>query len=104
MAKEQDFGYLARFAARPGERDALLGILLEAAEVLKSDPACLLYVLGTREDDPDSVWSNEIWASQAAHDAALQSEAARAAIGRARPLIARVEPLAPFMIAGGKRG
>ncbi|MGC8488793.1 MAG: putative quinol monooxygenase [Clostridia bacterium] len=104
MAEDKPFGYLARFAAKPGERDALLGILLEATEALRSDPECVLYLLGTREDDPDSVWSSEIWASQAAHDTALRSESARAAIARARPLIVGVEPLASFMMAGGKSG
>jgi quinol monooxygenase YgiN len=87
--------------AQPGQGDALAEILLAAATGLADNDACLLYLVSRSPEDPDAVFVTEVWTSRAAHDESLQGEQVRAAIQRARPLIARVAgtELRP---AGGK--
>jgi quinol monooxygenase YgiN len=96
------FGMHGRIVAQPGQGDQLAGMLLEAAKGLEENPECLLYVVSRSLDDPDSVWVTEAWTDRAGHDASLQDEAARALIGRARPLIAAFADRAEFRPEGGK--
>jgi len=78
-------GLIGRMRAQPGQRDALLAILLEGTEGM---PGCLSYVVAKDPADADALWITEVWASRASHAASLQLPAVRAAIARARPLIA----------------
>src|SRR5436309_5999143 len=57
--------------AQSGQGEALVGHLLAAAESLKSDAGCLLYLVNSEKGQPDTVWVTEIWRSQADLDAAL---------------------------------
>lgn len=82
------FGLHGRFGAVPGRVDELEAILLDAAESLKADDNCLLYVVSRQPDDPHAVWVTEAWTSAEAHRASLENEATRALIQRAMPLIA----------------
>lgn len=86
------YGSHNHFTAQPGQGDALAEILLQAAEGLRANHACLLYVVTRSPDDPDSIWVTEAWTSKAAHDESLQDEAMKAAIQRARPMIAGIAP------------
>ena len=47
--------------------------------------------MNTSPEDPDSIWVNEVWRSEADHDASLTDERTRATIARAMPLIAGME-------------
>jgi quinol monooxygenase YgiN len=85
------YGLHGHFTAQPGQGDALAEILLAAAEGLRPNDACLLYLISRSPDDPDIVWVTEAWTSKAAHDASLQGEDVKAAIQRARPLIAGID-------------
>ena len=71
------FGLRGIMKAHPGQRDELLDVLLEAADLVAS-------VRG----DPDAIWVSEVWRSEADHMASLTDEGVRAIIGRARSLIA----------------
>ena len=51
-------------------------------------PGCRLYVVSEVPSEPDAVSVTEVWDDKAAHDASLQLERVRAAIAKARPLIA----------------
>lgn len=84
------YGSHNRFTAQAGQGDALAEILLAAAEGLRANGACLLYLVSRSPDDTDVVWVTEAWTSKAAHDESLQGEDVKAAIGRARPLIVGV--------------
>lgn len=95
------FGMYAKFKAKPGERDRLVDILLEAAAGAGAAPDCELYVVNVSETEPDTVWVTEVWGCAEAHDASLQEEATRAMIQRAMPLIAGVESI-PIRPIGGK--
>jgi quinol monooxygenase YgiN len=78
-------GLIGRMRAAPGQRDALLAILLEGTSNM---PGCLSYVVARDPADADAIWITEVWDSRASHQASLQLPAVRAAIQRARPLIA----------------
>ena len=73
--------------AKPGQRDALLALLLEASRGAPM-PGCRLYVVSEIPAEPDAIAITEVWDDRAAHDASLQLESVRALIAKARPLIA----------------
>lgn len=79
------YGLIGRVKAVPGQRDALLAILLEGTG---SMPGCLSYVIARDPADADALWITEVWDSRESHAASLRLPAVRAAIPRARPLIA----------------
>jgi quinol monooxygenase YgiN len=96
------FGMHGRFNAQPGHGEALAAILLEAADALRADERCLLYVVSRDLDDPDAIWVTEAWTDREAHDASLQAPGVPEMIARARPLIAGMEGRAEFAPLGGK--
>ncbi|HET6762394.1 MAG TPA: putative quinol monooxygenase [Longimicrobiaceae bacterium] len=81
----QMYGLIGKFKAVPGQRDALIAILLEG---IADMPGCLSYVVAQDPGDPDAVWITEAWDGKASHAASLQLPSVQAAIGRARPIIA----------------
>jgi quinol monooxygenase YgiN len=88
------------FTARPGQGDALAAILLEAADALRANDACLLYVVS--REDADTIWVTEAWTDRDAHAASLDDPAAKDQIARAMPLIAGIDDRAEFEPLGGK--
>ncbi len=79
--------------AKPGQRDALLALLLEAPRG-PAMPGCRLYIVSEVPAEPDAIAITEVWDDRAAHAASLQLERVRALISRARPLIAELgQPL-----------
>ncbi|MED4959382.1 antibiotic biosynthesis monooxygenase [Paenibacillus macerans] len=94
------YGMYAKFTAKPGERDKLADILLEAAAGAEPVEECELYIVNISDAEPDTVWVTEVWSNKEAHDASLQQEAAKASIQRAMPLIAGVESIQIRPIGG----
>jgi quinol monooxygenase YgiN len=88
------------FNAQPGQGDALAAILLEAADALRANDDCLLYMIS--REDADTIWVTEAWTERAAHDASLDAPEAKDQIARAMPLIAGVENRVEFEPLGGK--
>jgi quinol monooxygenase YgiN len=79
------YGLIGKMTAVPGQRDALVAILLGSTQ---SMPGCLSYVIATDPADADALWITEVWDSVASHKASLSLPAVQAAIAKARPLIA----------------
>lgn len=79
------FGLIGKMRAAPGQRDALIALLLEGTEAM---PGCLSYIVARDPGDADAIWITEVWDSRESHAASLQLPAVRATIARARPLIA----------------
>ena len=96
------FGMHGCINAHPGQGEALAAILLEAAAAAENDDSCLLYFVSRSLDDDDAIWVTEAWTDRAAHVAALENEATRATIARARPLIAGFSGRSEFRPVGGK--
>ena len=78
-------GLIGKMRATPGNRDALIAILLEGTGGM---PGCLSYVVARDPADADAIWITEVWDSAESHRASLQLPQVRAAIARGRPLIA----------------
>lgn len=58
--------------ARRGEGGRLAELLLAAADDLRGDPGCELYLVSRQADDEDVIWVTELWRSQADLDASLE--------------------------------
>lgn len=79
------YGLIGKMTAVPGERDALIEILLEGTETM---PGCLSYVVAKDPSDENAIRITEVWDSRESHEASLALPAVKEAIARGRPLIA----------------
>jgi len=93
------FGMIGKMRAAAGKRAELIALLSENAQTM---PGCRHYIVMEDQSDPDGVWITEVWDTQASHTASLQLESVRAAIAKARPIIAgfdisvKTNPVAGF--------
>jgi quinol monooxygenase YgiN len=78
------YGLIGKIVATPGQRDALIEILLEGTLAM---PGCRSYVIARDPADADGLWVTEVWDDQASHRASLSLPAVQAAIARGKPLI-----------------
>lgn len=92
------YGLIGRMKAIPGQRDALIAILLEGVSGM---PGCLSYVAAQDPTDADAVWITEVWDSQASHRASLSLPAVQQAISRGKPRIASFEERFETIPVGG---
>ena len=79
------FGLIGQMLARPGKRDELVGYLKESTGAM---PGCLSYVVALDASNPDAIWITEVWDSRESHAASLKLPVVRAAIVKAKPVIA----------------
>jgi len=79
------YGLIGRMKAVPGQRDALVSVLLEGTTAM---PGCLSYVIAHDPIDENAIWITEVWDSPESHRASLELPAVQAAIAKGRPLIA----------------
>jgi quinol monooxygenase YgiN len=94
------FGMYGKVLAKPGQRDAIVDLLLEASRLLTPLPGCLMYIVNTEPAEPDAVWVTEIWRSEADHDASLKMESVLAVIGKSKPLVAGFEGIRLIPVGG----
>ena len=95
------FGMYAKLVAKPGQRDALVELLLEAARLVTPLPGCGLYIVNTEPSEPDVVWVTEVWRSQADHDDSLKLDSVKALIPKVQPLVASISQIR-LVPMGGK--
>ncbi|HZX77366.1 putative quinol monooxygenase [Lysobacter sp.] len=79
------YGLIGKMLATPGQRDALISILLEGIHDM---PGCLSYVVARDLADENAIWITEVWDDEASHKASLSLPSVRQAITKAKPLIA----------------
>jgi len=94
------FGLYGKITAQPGQRDALVAGLLEAAALMQHVPGCELYIVNVSATDADAVWVTEVWSSASAHQASLTLDEIKALIKRNMPLIAGGERIEIVPIGG----
>jgi len=82
------YGCYTKFTTQAGQRDALVSLLLSAADSGETLAGCQLYVINTSPTESEVVWVTEVWRSQADHDASLTLVSVRALIQQALPLLA----------------
>jgi quinol monooxygenase YgiN len=78
------YGLIGKMTATPGQRDALIDILLDG---IGDMPGCLSYVVAKDPKDADAIWITEVWTSAESHRASLALPAVKQAIARGKPLI-----------------
>lgn len=92
------YGLIGKMRAVPGQRDALIAILVEDVSGM---PGCLSYVVAQDPSDPDAIWITEVWDSEASHKASLTLPSVKDAIARGRPLIAGFDQHTETVPVGG---
>ncbi len=83
------YGLIGKMTAVPGQRDALIAILLAGVSGM---PGCLSYVVAQDPNEADAIWITEVWETEASHAASLSLPSVQQAIARGRPLIAGMGP------------
>lgn len=79
------YGLIGKMKVVPGQRDALISILLEGVSGM---PGCLSYIVAQDPTDADAIWITEVWDNQDSHQASLSLPSVQQAIARGRSLIA----------------
>lgn len=79
------YGLIGQMLSTPGKRDDVVAILTAATGAM---PGCLSYIVALDAANPDAIWITEVWDSKDSHAASLRLPAVRAAIAKARPIIA----------------
>ena len=78
------YGLIGKMNAAPGQRDAVIAILLEGTAKMTG---CLSYIVAKDTIDANAIWITEVWDTEANHKASLALPAVQAASARARPMI-----------------
>ena len=81
------YGLIGKMMAAPGQRDALIAILLESTNAM---PGCLSYVVAKDVKDENAIWISEVWDSKDSHAASLtlpEVKAAQTPVKDARLLV-----------------
>ncbi len=81
-------GRYVKLKARERQGEVLGEHVLGVAQLLAEVPGCELYVINTSAADPDTVWVNEVWSTQAELDASLTIDSVKTSVEQA------VSPLA----------
>jgi quinol monooxygenase YgiN len=92
------YGLMGKMIAKPGQREALMAILLEGSG---SMPGCLSYIVARDAKDENAIWVNEVWDSKESHAASLKLPSVQAAIAKGRPLIAGFDSYTETEPVGG---
>lgn len=79
------YGLIGKLLAQPGQREALIEILLKGVSGM---PGCLSYIVARDTADANALWITEVWENAASHAASLNLPAVQEAIALGRPLIA----------------
>lgn len=94
------YGLIGTMRTKPGQRDAVVALLLRDVDDLKT-AGCHLYVVGLDHEDPDLIRVTEVWDSKDAHRASLQRPDVRATIAEAMPLLTGEFAQTEFPVVGG---
>src|SRR5919106_6247931 len=65
----QMYGLIGKMNTVPGQRDALIAILLEAMDKM---PGCLSYIIAKDPSDENGIWITEVWDTKTSHEASLK--------------------------------
>jgi quinol monooxygenase YgiN len=99
------YGLIGKMIAMPGQRDALISILLESEAEM---PGCLSYVVAKDPADANAIWITEVWDNEQSHRTSLSLPSVKKAIARGKPLIASfgditvTEPVGGYGLARAK--
>jgi quinol monooxygenase YgiN len=87
--------------ARAGRGQEVADLLLAAAEGLRGDPGCQLYLINRQAGAADTIWVTELWRSQADLDASIEKIRGSADVGAVMALVDSFE-MVELDLLGGK--
>jgi len=85
------WGMIAKITVHPGKRGEMVEILRSSAEGM---PGCLSYVVSKDSSNENVLWVTEVWTSAEHHQASLSLPGVKAAVPRAKTLVANFERIA----------
>lgn len=91
-----------KMTTKPGKRQEVIAIMLEAGISFNDNSACLLYLVSGSKDDPNAIWVQDVWTNQADHEAAMQTETMMRYIKKTIPLLEDMPEQFQVVPAGGK--
>ena len=94
------YGLSVQMTVRPGQRDAVVALLMRDPEAMRP-LGCDLYMVGVSPASPDVVLVTEVWASREAHRASLTLPAVQEAISEAMPMLTGEFQQMEFDVVGG---
>jgi quinol monooxygenase YgiN len=72
------YGMLNRITTKPGQRDAVVQILLSGARTQGVVGGCEVYIVHTSPTDANQIWVTEVWRRKEDHEASLKNADVRA--------------------------
>lgn len=81
------YAMAGKLIAKPGQRGALINIMLQAADLVSQLPECRVYTVHEEAGDEHGVWIYELWLDKQAHDDSLKLPEVRNLIAQAFSLI-----------------
>ncbi len=81
-------GFYTKFTTSAEDRAKLVAVFSQASSIMGEIAGCKLYDVTLNTADPAVTAVIEVWTDEIAHDASLQSEAAKTLIAQAMPLMA----------------
>jgi quinol monooxygenase YgiN len=93
------YGLIVKLLATPGQRDALVPLLLEGVNDI---PGLKSFVVALDPTNPDALYVTEVWESKAHHQASFALLVVRDSIAKAEPLMAGMELQLETVPVGGK--
>jgi quinol monooxygenase YgiN len=92
------YGLTGSMKCKPGQRAAVIAILLDGVERLE-DAGCHAYIVGEGDDDEIVVF--EVWESKQHHDDSLTLPDVRKSISKAMPMLTGEFSSREITIVGG---
>jgi quinol monooxygenase YgiN/mannose-6-phosphate isomerase-like protein (cupin superfamily) len=90
-----------KMVAREGQGQRAAELLLAAADELRSDPGCDLYLINREAGNPDVIWVTELWRSQEDLDAVIEKIRGSEQVAAVMELMAEGE-MVELELLGGK--
>ena len=81
------YGMFGKLSTEPHDRETLVSILTEAAELMKDANGCHTYIVSKDANDDSAVWVMELWESKEAHDHSLTLPGVRELTNKAMPML-----------------
>ena len=103
MENTNKYALFGKMTAQPGQREELLSILLQAAQLVSTAKGCHQYLVFKDTQHEDWIWISEIWDSEEDHDNSLHIAGCRELIMQAMPMLAGKPEKIELALVGGKR-
>jgi quinol monooxygenase YgiN len=96
------YALINRLTTKPGKRDEVIKVLLEAGKPFQENVACILYLVYEDVKDPNVIWVEDLWTSKEEHTTALAKPEVRPFVAQAIPLLEGLPEQIEVAPVGGK--